>query len=269
MTKSLDEILDLVANVCDRETKQSNNFGIEFGTFSPHKLKATIVKCMVVSPIMNLKLVHFMNENKANVAITLLPLSITENEFPLSEVDFELLKSLIINNIKTIRLPLEWLYSIKGSFPYFLQTLGFNTFENKTFISKDDQKLAIWNLPELNFQDFLSSLSHLNKKWVTYAFGSPEKELSFILENKKFLSSDIRSLQEHGVNTIVSFNLDSSSIHLYQKNKINLLFIPFMDYCNTALRKFAQVLQLETNEKVLFHHFEAKKWLGYADLQKS
>ena len=49
---------------------------------------------------------------------------------------------------------------------------------------------------------------------------------------------------------------------------MNFLFIPFVDYCNIALRKFAQVLQLETNEKVLFHPFEAKEWIGYQDLQK-
>ncbi len=268
MTKSLDEILSSVASVCDRETKQSKDFGIEFGTYSPHKLKATNVKCIVVSPLMNLKLVHFMNENKANVAVNLLPLSISENEFPLSEVDFELLRSLIVNNIKTIRLPFEWLYSIKGSSPYFLQTLGFNTIENSSCITKSDKKLIVWNIPEMNFQDFLSSLGHLNKKWITHTFGQPEDKLSFVLENEKFSISEIRDLKESGVNTIVSFNLDSSSIPIYQKNRMNLLFIPFVDYCNIALRKLAQVLQLETNEKVLFHPFESKEWMGYQDLQK-
>ncbi len=268
MTKSLDEILSSVANVCDRETKQSKGFGIEFGTYSAHKLKATNVKCMVVSPLMNLKLVHFMNENKANVAVNLLPLSILENEFPLSEVDFELLRTLIINNIKTIRIPLEWLYSIKGSFPYFLQTLGFNTIENSSYTTKSDKKQIIWNLSEMNFQDFLSSLGHLNKKWIAHAFGQAEDKLSFMLENEKLSISDIRDLKESGVNTIVSFSLDSSSIPVYQRNRMNFLFIPFVDYCNIALRKFAQILQLETNEKVLFHPFETKEWMGYQDLHE-
>ena len=268
MTKSLDEILESVANVCDRETKISKDFVIEFGTFSLHKLKATNVKCIAVSPLMNLKLVHFMNENKANVAVTLLPLSIIENEFPLSEIDFELLRSLITNNIKTIRLPHKWLYSIKGSFPYFLQTLGLNKMDYSSLVTDTDKKLTIWNLPEMSFQDFFASLSHLNKKWIAHTFGQPESKLSFVLEDEKFSSSDFQDLKEAGINTIVSFSLDSSSIPIYQKNRMNFLFIPFIDYSNIALRKFAQVLQLETNEKVLFHPFEAKEWIGYQDLEK-
>jgi len=268
MTKSLDEILGSVANICDRETKRSKDFGIEFGTFSPHKLKATNVKCIVVSPLMNLKLVHFMNDNKANVAVTLLPLSIIENKFPLSEIDFELLRSLITNNIKTIRLPHKWLHSVKGSFPYFLQTLGLSKMDDSSLVTETDKKLTMWNLPEMSFQDFLVTLSHLNKKWIAHSFGIQEDKLSFVLENEKFSSSDFQELKEEGINTIVSFHLDSSSIPIYQKNRMNFLFIPFVDYCNIALRKFAQVLQLETNEKVLFHPFKAKEWIGYQDLQK-
>ena len=267
MTKSVDEVLGSLRNLCDKEVRNSENFGIEFGTFSVHKLKATNVKCIVTSPLMNLKLVHFMKENSAALAITLLPLSITKTNFPLSERDFELLKALITNNIKTIRLPAEWLYSLKGSFAYFLQTLGLTNANNSEMTGIVDVPLINWIIQSMNFNDFLTNLGHLNKKWLAYSFAAENLDVSFVLEKGDFSSKELELLHKEGVNTIVSFKVDSEKIPLYQRNKMNLIYLPYIDYCNIALRKFAQVLQLEVGEQVLFQPFKTKEGINYNDHQ--
>lgn len=267
MTKSLAEILDILNNICDKEKRDSKGFGVEFGTYSHKVLQGTSVKCITLSPLMNLRLTHFMNENNSNLAITILPLSIAEKNFPLSEKDFELLKSLVTNNIKTIKLPISWIYSSKGSFAYFLQTIGIKTSENSKILGIIDESITKWDLPGITFNDFLSSLNHTNKKWLAYNFCSDEKELSIVLENKEYKQREIEKLRMEGINTIVGFKLDSGKVPLYQQNKINYLYVPFIDYCNVALRKFAQILQLEINEKVVFRPSETKNWIGTQELQ--
>ena len=267
MTKSLDEILDSLNNICDREVKNSEQYGIEFGTFSPNKLSATHIKCIVTSPAMNLKLVHFMKENNATLAITLLPLVITQKSFPLSESNFELLKALIANNIKTIRLPDEWIYSQQGSFPYFMQTLGLSDSSASEISGILDSPLLNWVVQSLSFNDFLTNLSHLNKKWLAYPFAQEATNLSFILEKEDFSERELELLHEEGINTIIGFKINSKKIPLYQKHKMNLIYISYNDYCNIALRKFAQVLQLEVGEKVLFYPFDTKNWISYTEHQ--
>ena len=267
MTKSLAEIIDSLSNICDKEVKNSKSFGIEFGSFSQHKLEAIQVKCIVTSPVMNLKLVHFMKENNATLAINLLPLSITETPFPLSERDFELLKALVTNNIKTVRLPDEWIYALQGSFAYFLQTLGLSGSITTELTGVLENPLVSWEIKSMSFDDFLTNLGHLNKKWLAYHFAPKDSNLSFVLERDDFTERELEILQKEGVNTVVSFKIDSKRIPLFQKNRINLIYIPVIDYCNIALRKFAQVLQLELGEKVLFHPHETKEWINYTDHQ--
>jgi hypothetical protein len=216
---------------------------------------------------MNLKLVHFMKENNATLAITMLPLTITETTFPLSERDFELLKALITNNIKTMRLPEEWIYSLKGSFAYFLQTLGLSNSSTTELTNISDSPLIAWSLQSMSFGDFLTNLGHLNKRWISYSFAPEDSDLSLIIERKDFSTEELKLLQKEGVNTVVSFKVDSRKIPLYQKHKLNLIYIPFLDYCNIALRKFAQVLQLEVGEQVLFYASESRDWMGYVDYQ--
>ena len=203
MTKLLDEILVSLRNICDKEVIDSENFGIEFGTYSEHKLKATNVKCIITSPIMNLKLVHFMKDNNASLAITLLPLSITQTKFPLSERDFELLKALVTNNIKTIHLPEEWIYSQKGSFAYFLQTLGLTNVTATELTKIDAFPLIKWDTQNIAFGDYLTNLSHLNKNWFAYPFAHDDSNLSMVLERNSFSSTQLEFLQNEGVNTIL------------------------------------------------------------------
>ncbi|MHA1198548.1 MAG: hypothetical protein ACTSQF_04255 [Candidatus Heimdallarchaeaceae archaeon] len=267
MTKSLDEILNSLGDICDKEVKNAENFGIEFGTFSPHKLKATNVKCIVTSPAMNLKLVHFMKENNATLAVNLIPLSITQTNFPLIEKEFELLKALVTNNIKTILLPDQWIYSLQGSFAYFLQTLGLTNTNADEITGIAGSSIINWKIQSMSFNDFLANLGHLNKKWLAYPFASEDSNLSFILERGDLSSKELELLRQEGVNTIVSFKIDSKKIPMYQNSKLNLIYIPYVDYCNIALRKFAQVLQLEVGEQVLFQPFETKEGINYNDYQ--
>jgi hypothetical protein len=208
-----------------------------------------------------------MKENNATLAINLLPLSITETNFPLSEIDFELLKALVTSNIKTVRLPNEWVYALQGSFAYFLQTLGLSGSTTTELTKILDKPLVNWLIQSMSFDDFLTNLGHLNKKWLAYPSAPKDSDLSFVLERDDFSDRELKLLQKEGVNTVVSFKIDSKRVPLYQRNKINLIYIPFIDYCNLALRKFAQVLQLEVGEQVLFHPHETKEWISYKDHQ--
>jgi hypothetical protein len=267
MTKTIDEIIASLQNITDKEVSQSPDFGIEFGTYAQRVLSAINIKNIVVSPFINLKLIHYMNDNKANLALTVLPLPFTTKNFPLSESNFEILRSLVTNNIKTIRLPEKWIYSKNGSFKYFAQTLGISKIESLNLTLDAERTLPGWNIANLTFDDFLSSLSHLNKKWLTYSYAPKDAKLTVVLEKQSFLHKDYEQLKKNGVSTIVSFTLDTRKAHEYQKYKINCVFVPFLDYCNISLRKFSQVLQLETNEKVFFYPHETINWKSYEELK--
>ncbi|MCG3220308.1 MAG: Nif3-like dinuclear metal center hexameric protein [Candidatus Heimdallarchaeota archaeon] len=267
MTKTLEEIIASLRNLTDKEVYQSSDFGIEFGTYAPRVLSAINVKSIVVSPFVNLRLIHFMNENKANLVLTVLPLPFTTKNFPLSESNFEILRSLVTNNIKTIKLPEKWIYAKNGSFKYFVQTLGISKIEPFNLTLNSEKTIPYWNLPNLSFEDFLSSLSHSNKKWLTYPYAPGDSKLSIVLERHSFSQNDFEQLKKNNISTILSFNLDTRRAHEYQKHKINYVFIPFLDYCNISLRKFSQILQLETNEKVLFYPHETINWKSYEELK--
>lgn len=267
MTKTLEEIITSLRNLTDKEIYQSPDFGIEFGTYAPRVLSAINVKNIVVSPFVNLKLIHFMNENKSNLVLTILPLPFTTKNFPLSESNFEVLRSLVTNNIKTMRLPEEWIYTKNGSFKYFAQTLGISKIEPSCLLLNPEKELPYWDLPTLSFEDFLSSLSHLNKKWLTYSYASNDSKLRVVLEEKSFSQRDYEELKKNEVSTILSFTLDTRKAIEFQKQKFNYIFIPFLDYCNISLRKFSQILQLETNEKVLFYPHETINWKSYEELK--
>ncbi len=267
MAKTLEDIINSLRNLCDKEIHQKKVFGIEFGTDSLIKIQSTNVKGIVVSPFVNLKLTHFMKDNKANLAITVLPLSIVKNKFPLSERDFELLRSLVLNNLKTARLPEEWLYISKGAFPYFLQTLGISKTRQDMISLHSEKKIPNWVLSSIAIDDFLNSLSHLCKKWMTYSYAPENAEISLVLEKRFFTLDEIKLLKENGVNTVLSFALDSRSIPLYKENKMNILYLPFLDYCNLSLRKFSQLLQLESDVNSLFYPQETDSWLSYKELK--
>jgi len=267
MAKSLEDVVNSLRNLCDKEIYQKDDFGIEFGTYSPIKTQSTNVKKIVVSPFVNLKLTHFMNDNKANLAITVLPLSIVKNKFPLSERDFELLRSLVLNNLKTARLPEDWLYISKGAFLYFLQTLGISKTKQEIISLNSEREIPRWVLSSIIYDDFLNSLSHLCKKWITYSYAPENIEISLIIEKNSFTLEEINSLKENGVNTILSFALDSRNVPLYKEKKMNIIYLPFLDYCNLSLRKFSQLLQLESDVNTLFYPQETDTWLSYKELK--
>lgn len=265
MSKTLVEISEKLTELVDKEVSQSKDFGLEFGTFSQEKLKATVVKNIVVSPYMNLKLVHFMNENDANLIVTIQPLSLIEKGFPLSERDFELLKALIQNNLRTFKLSDEWVFSQNGGLIYFLQTLGITKFSSNK-ITSPSKFINYWSLPSVKFKDFLSSLTHLCKNWNAYSYSNDEP-LKIVLENLEFDEEEISLLKEQDVNTIISFKNNSRKTKLYQEHRMNFLFIPFIDYCNIALRKFSQILQLKTETKVIFYPQEILGRVDFFELK--
>ena len=266
MTKTLDEILTLLSSMCDKNVIQSKGFGIEFGTYAEKVTKSIKVKTIFVSTFANLRLTHSMNENKSNLVITLMPLSIIENGFPLSERDFELLRSLTTNNIKTMSLSYNWLYSQNGAFAYFLQTLGINQFkQGKVYISPSNNMYR-WNTSGISFKDFLANLSHLTKRWTAFSNTSEDRSECFVLETQELSREELKILKNEGVTTVVSFNLDSKRLKEYRENKLNFLFIPLQDFCNVALRKFSQLLQMKVEQKVIFYPQELVNWISFNDL---
>ncbi|MHA2357532.1 MAG: hypothetical protein ACXABK_02030 [Candidatus Heimdallarchaeaceae archaeon] len=161
----------------------------------------------------------------------------------------------------------EWIYSANGGFKFFIQTLGISKVNHLKVSLKGEEKIPGWSIPKITFEEFLSSISHLSKKWFAYPCTSDEHSLSIVLEETDFDKKDITSLKNSDISTIVSFKLDTRKIREYQKIKLNYLFIPFMDFCNISLRKFSQVFQLETDKKVLFYPQETKKWITYKELK--
>jgi hypothetical protein len=266
MTKTLDEILTLLSSMCDNDVIRNKGFGLEFGTYAEKVTKSTIVKTIFVSTFANLRLMHSMNDNKSNLVITIMPLSIIENGFPLSERDFELLRSLTTNNIKTMSLSNNWLYSKNGAFAYFLQTLGVNKFNQDKVSVSPGNNISLWNTSEISFKDFLANLSHLTKKWIAFNNTSEDKPECFVLEKQELSSEELKKLKKEGVTTVVSFNLDSKRLKEYKQNKMNFLFIPIQDFCNVALRKFSQLLQMKVEQKVIFYPQEIVNWISVDDL---
>ena len=246
----------------DKDVIQSKEFGYEFGTYSDKVNKTTNVKSITVSPITNLKLMHSMIENKSNLAITVLPLSIIQSGFPLSEHDFELLRSLTNNNIRTVSISTAWLYSQNGAFGYFLQTLGINKFTSDKVSLSSGKNVYKWNTNGVLFKDFLANLSHLTHRWTAFEYASEDKPLSFTIDKSLDSNNDLDSLKKEGITTVLGFNLDSNILLDYQKSKMNYIFVPIYDFCNIALRKFAQLLQMKVEQKVTFFPFEIKNWLN-------
>ncbi len=266
MTKTLDEILTLLRLLCDKEVIRSKDFGIEFGTYAEKVTKSIKVKTIFVSTFASLKLTHLMNENKSNLAITLMPLSIIENGFPLSERDFELLRSLTTNNIKTMSLSNNWLYSQNGAFAYFLQTLGITQFERGKVSASPGNNIYSWNISGISFKDFLANLSHLTKRWTAFNNTSEDKSECFVMEKQELSQEELKGLKKEGVTTVVSFNLDSKRLKEYRQSKLNYLFIPIQDFCNVALRKFSQLLQMKVEQKVIFYPQEMVNWISANNL---
>ena len=266
MTKTLDEILKILSSMCDKEVIQSKDFGIEFGTYAEKITKATIVKSIFVSEYTNFKLVHAMNEHKSTLAITIFPLSIIESGFPLSERDFELMRSLTTNNIKTISLSTNWLYSHNGAFGYFLQTLGVNQYKQNKVLVSQGANVYRWDIESISFKDFLASLSHLTKRWSVFHNVAEAQSSSFVLEYQQLSDEELIRLKKEGVTTIIGFNLDSKRLKKFQENNLNFLFIPIQDYSNIALRKFSQLLQMKVDQKVIFQPQEIVNWISAEDL---
>ena len=102
---------------------------------------------------------------------------------------------------------------------------------------------------------------------MTYSYAPENAEISLVLEKDFFNLDEIKLLKENGVNTIISFALDSRNLQLYKDNKMNILYLPFLDYCNLSLRKFSQLLHLESDVNTSFCPQEADSWLSYKELK--
>jgi len=247
----LDVFLKSLKNICDYEIYSSHDFGVEFGYSNPLRIKSTPVRGVLVTPFLTLHSINYMIEHKLNFALTILPLPIFRGRaHKLTDIEYELLRALTNNNIGTLRLPLKWAYT--SGFSYFLQTLGFNSLTHETISKSSDQDFYLWSIPAISFGDFLSTLSHLTNNW--YALPVTEQAPKFIIvENEISLETeDLYLLKNNDVSTIFSFVIDSRNLQRYKEEKLNILFLHFVDFLNIALRKFSQMLQLEIKTKVVF-----------------
>jgi len=177
-----------------------------------------------------------------------------------------MMKSLIHNNIKTIDLSEQWIYSQKGGFSYLLQTLGFAKIEYTKMNLSTEKTINNWSISSIRFNDFITSLSHLTKHWIAYPLAPEDVEMSFIFDNQSLSRSELEEIKKKGISNIIGFSFDSRKLHLYQKYKMNFLYIPFIEFYNVSLRKFSQVLQLETNEQVLFYAQKDVEWQTKNDI---
>ena len=262
MPLKLSNFLTTLNHLCDHQITNSSEYGAEFGSFSDNKLDKTNVKGVVVTPYMTLRALHFMSEKKANLAVSVLPLPLFESQLPLSEKNFELLRSLVSNDIRTVTLSKNWAYSTNEGISYFLRTLGFKRIEKIEITLPSSQFFTAITIPEVNFKDFLSSLSHLTNNWFALQNSPKDSEFTFIFSENDLSLIDLQSLKKEGVENILSFAFNSEQARFLKQYKLNHLILPFIDFLNIALRKFSQVLQLEIGESVYFYSQDSEHFLN-------
>lgn len=267
MPLKLSNFLTALNHLCDHQITNSSGYGAEFGSFSDNKLDKTNVKGVVVTPYVTLRALHFMSEKKVNLAVSVLPLPLFESQLPLSEKNFESLRSLVSNGIRTVTLSKNWAYSTNDGISYFLQTLGFKRVEKIEITLPSSQSFSAITIPEINFEDFLSSLSHLTNNWFALQNSPKDSEFTFIFSENDLSLIDLQSLKKEGVENILSFAFNSEKARFLKQYKLNHLTLPFIDFLNISLRKFSQVLQLEIGESVYFYSQESEHFLNAKSIQ--
>ncbi len=264
---SVENFLSVLKETYNKELYSSHPFSIEFGSSSINRLQNTTVKGVAIATYVNLKFVHFMVENKLNIALTLFPLSFYEKRGSLDDKDHELIRSLVTHDLWVVKLPESWLYASHGGLLYFLQTLGISNVSYDYFKLSNGKTLTNWQIPSLTLKEFLLNLQHLNKNWLIGSNKLDSANLSLVFETEPFTYNDLSTLKNEGVNTIVSFNFDSKNYMLYSAEKLNYFFIPLNDFCNIALKKFAQVLQFDTATKIQSYQQDGGIIKSYHHLQ--
>ena len=262
MSLKLSNFLTALNHLCDRQITNSSEYGAEFGSFSDNKLDKIIVKGVVVTPYVTLRALHFMSEKKVNLAVSVLSLPLFGSQLPLSEKNFELLRSLVLNDIRTVTLSKNWVYSIDDGISYFLKTLGFKKIEKIDITLPSSQSFTAITIPEVNFEDFLSSLNHLTNNWFALQNSPKNSDFTFIFSENDLSLIDLQSLKKEGVESILGFAYNSEKARFLKQYKLNRLILPFIDFLNIALRKFSQVLQLEIGESVYFYSQESEHLLN-------
>jgi len=267
MSLTLSNFLTALNHLCDRQITNSSEYGAEFGSFSDNKLNKVNVKGVVVTPYATLRALHFMSEKKVNLAVSVLPLPLFGSQLPLSEKNFELLRSLVFNDIRTVTLSKNWAYSINDGISYFLRTLGFKRIEKTEITLPSSRSFTAITIPEVKFEDFLSSLSHSTNNWFALQNSPKNSEFTFIFSENDLSLIDLQSLKKEGIESILSFAFDSEKSRFLKQCKLNHLILPFIDFLNIALRKFSQVLQLEIGESVYFYSQESEHLLNAKNVQ--
>ena len=258
---SLIKILNTLLNT---DLYRYPGFGLEFGISSEDKLQHSSLHGIVVSPFVNLKLAVFMKKQRLNAAISILPFPVLSSNPPFSTENYELLRSFVTNDYTTFVLSEQWIYSPVGAMNYFMQTLSISNLKSKILDLSEEDQVTIWETNDLSPDDFLSTLSLLSSKWFAYL--SSSKLLSpFVLWPKSLSFKDITRLKSEGVRTVFSFVYDSASIRHFKHSQMTYIFLDVWEFCNIALRKFAQVLQLEVDVPVFHFPQELPTWVSSKD----
>ncbi len=259
MNINVDTLLENIKQLCDPVVNHSPSFGVEFGSHSLDHLKRKKVSGVAVSSFINLHLFHFMKENGLNIALSLAPLPIFEKKEKFMEGDFELIKALAQENYWTVRLPSIWVFSKNGSSSYFLQTLGINKVKKEVITIEQNRELLVIDLPNVVWSEFIMSLGHLSTNFLnieSYAYDS----VRMVLADKILTKTDIVKIKRENINSMISFKVDSRNFQNYVSQKLNVLFIDYWEYCNIALRKFSQMLQLEAEVKTVYYNQPVQAW---------
>ncbi|MHA1687378.1 MAG: hypothetical protein ACTSYD_13420 [Candidatus Heimdallarchaeaceae archaeon] len=257
-------LINVLSTLLNTDSYNYLGFGLEFGSSSEERFQHPLLNGIVVSPFVNLKLAVFMKKQRLNAAVTILPLSLLSTNPPFSAENYELLRSFVTNDYMTFVLSKQWLYSPIGAMDYFMQTLSISNLRSNILDLSDKDQIVIWDTEDLTPNDFLSSLSLLTRKW--FAYPSSSKSLTpFVLWPKSLSSDDITKLRNEGVKTIFSFVYDSAIVRYFKHSQITYIFLDFWEFCNIALRKFAQILQLEVDIPVYHFSQDFPIWLSAKD----
>ncbi|UJG39731.1 MAG: hypothetical protein K9W45_07635 [Candidatus Heimdallarchaeum aukensis] len=250
MVTSLYQFLKQLKRTFITDNMSSQAFIVEFAPTNEERLKALHVSGILVTPYFSNSNIGFMLENKLNLVLKAESIPFAKAEKgQLIDKEYELIRTLAINNIITINISRSWLF--KTGFQYFLNTIGMNYLDEEP-ITLHNSNSTIFSVSPISFDEFMTSLSHLSKNWVSLDLKDDNSKL--IVENPSapFTIDDIFVIKDSGVDTVISFHINSQKLPLYKKANLNLIYLNHIDYLNILLRKLAQTIQLDVEIPTLF-----------------